>query len=55
MIVEREKSGDERGKYLMPELFGRPKEMGIHYMNPIHPRDLESGQEPSQEREGMHK
>ncbi len=31
-IVEKEKEGLERGKYLMPELFGQPETMGINYM-----------------------
>lgn len=31
-IVEQEKEGLERGKYLMPELFGQPETMGINYM-----------------------
>lgn len=29
--VEKAKSEEERGKYLAPELFGQPKEKGIHY------------------------
>ena len=28
--VELQKSPDERGRYLMPELFGQPKTMGVH-------------------------
>jgi hypothetical protein len=31
MEVEKEKSDDDRGKYLAPEAFGQPKEMGIGY------------------------
>ena len=34
MIVEQEKAQSERGKYLSPELFGQPKEMGINYVKP---------------------
>lgn len=29
--VERTKTEEERGKYLAPEVFGQPKEMGIYY------------------------
>ncbi|NUL83389.1 MAG: hypothetical protein HUU60_11825, partial [Armatimonadetes bacterium] len=29
-VTELEKQGDERGKYLIPELYGQPKEAGIH-------------------------
>ena len=29
--VEKLKSVSERGKYLTPELYGQPKEMGIYY------------------------
>jgi hypothetical protein len=32
MIVEKEKEKFAKGKYLMPELYGQPKEKGIHYM-----------------------
>ena len=35
MVVEQEKTPNERGKYLMPELFGQPKELGIYYVKPI--------------------
>jgi hypothetical protein len=31
-IVEQEKEEKNKGKYLMPELFGKPKETGIHYV-----------------------
>jgi len=41
MVVEKEKETTARGKYLMPKLFGQPEEMGIHYVKPIHPEDLE--------------
>ncbi len=34
MVVEKEKDVKDRGKYLMPELFGQPPEKGIHYMPP---------------------
>ena len=34
MVVEKEKDVKDRGKYLMPELFGQPPEKGIHYMQP---------------------
>lgn len=34
MIVEKEKEGKDRGKYLMPELFGQPPEKGIDYRPP---------------------
>jgi hypothetical protein len=33
-VVEQEKKPEERGKYLMPELFGQPKEMRIGYRPP---------------------
>lgn len=32
LIVEQEKSADERGKYISPELFGQPKENTINYI-----------------------
>ena len=32
MVVEKEKEAKDKGKYLMPELFGQPPEKGIHYM-----------------------
>ncbi|MGB8316818.1 MAG: hypothetical protein WCE54_01745 [Ignavibacteriaceae bacterium] len=35
MVVEKEKTREEQGKYLMPELFGQPKEKGINYVNPV--------------------
>jgi hypothetical protein len=35
MVVEEEKAPNERGKYLMPELFGQPKEMSINYIKPV--------------------
>ena len=41
MVVEKEKEATARGKYLTPKLFGQPEELGIHYMKPIHPQDLE--------------
>lgn len=31
-VVEMEKEPNKKGKYLMPELFGKPKEMGIYYI-----------------------
>jgi len=31
-IVEQEKKEFAKGKYLRPDLFGQPKEMGIHYV-----------------------
>jgi hypothetical protein len=31
MEIEKVKSGKERGKYLSPEFYGQPKEMGINY------------------------
>lgn len=31
-VVEKDKAPNERGKYLMPELFGQPAEKGIHYL-----------------------
>jgi hypothetical protein len=46
MVVEKEKEDTARGKYLMPELYGQPMEMGIHYVKPVHPRELE-GAEPT--------
>ncbi|GIK17248.1 MAG: hypothetical protein BroJett003_22120 [Planctomycetota bacterium] len=42
--VEQEKEGEIKGKYLSPELYGQPKERGIHYRPDIEhecaPRDL---------------
>ncbi len=35
MVVEKEKPANERGKYLEPELYGQPKEKGIHYVKPV--------------------
>jgi len=35
--VESEKLGNKRGKYLQPELYGQPKELGIHYVNRVEP------------------
>ena len=32
--VEVQKNEAERGKYLMPELYGQPEELGIHYRGP---------------------
>lgn len=32
MADEEEKDAKDRGKYLMPELFGQPKETGINYI-----------------------
>jgi len=32
MVVEQEKEEKDKGKYLHPELFGQPEEMGIHYL-----------------------
>jgi len=29
--TEQDKAGDLRGKYIHPELYGQPKELGIHY------------------------
>ena len=29
--TEQEKEDDIKGKYLHPELYGQPKELGIHY------------------------
>ena len=40
MVVEKEKPANERGKYLEPELYGQPKEKGIHYLKPVDPTDL---------------
>ncbi|MCA9306328.1 MAG: hypothetical protein KDA16_07330 [Phycisphaerales bacterium] len=31
--VEVQKVGDERGKFLMPDLYGQPESRGIHYVN----------------------
>lgn len=31
MVVEKAKDANDKGKYLMPELFGQPAERGIHY------------------------
>jgi len=31
-VVEQEKEESAKGKYLVPELFGKPKEMSIHYV-----------------------
>jgi hypothetical protein len=35
MEVEVYKQGKERGRYLHPELYGRPREEGIHYQAPV--------------------
>ena len=35
MVVEKDKAPNEKGKYLSPELFGQPKEKGIHYVAPV--------------------
>jgi hypothetical protein len=32
MVVEREKAPNDKGKYLLPELFGQPRETAIHYI-----------------------
>jgi hypothetical protein len=32
--VELEKVGHERGRFIMPELYGLPKDAGIHYVEP---------------------
>ncbi len=34
MVVEKEKAPQDRGKYLIPELYGQPKEKGINYVKP---------------------
>ncbi len=34
MVVEQEKAANERGKYLLPELFGQPKDETINYVKP---------------------
>lgn len=34
VIVEEEKSGEARGRYLHPELYGQSKEQGIYYVDP---------------------
>ncbi|MFZ0453500.1 MAG: hypothetical protein WCE54_01740 [Ignavibacteriaceae bacterium] len=34
MVVEEEKASKDRGKYLMPELYGKPKETGINFVKP---------------------
>ena len=38
MVVEEGKETAEKGKYLMPELFRKPKEMGIHYVKTEEPK-----------------
>ena len=37
-VVEQEKEQKDKGKYLMPELFGQPKEMGIHFVKVEKPK-----------------
>jgi hypothetical protein len=45
-IVEMEKPGHEKGKYLSPESFGQPKESGIHYVkNPPFPFTIKNKKE----------
>ena len=51
MVVEKEKDAKDRGKYLMPELFGQPPEMGIGY-RPPHNTSVPDGI-PSPEKERM--
>ena len=34
VVVEAEKSGQDRGRYLHPELYGQSKEQGIYYVDP---------------------
>ena len=29
--VEQDKLAQHRGKYLMPDLYGQPEELGVHY------------------------
>jgi hypothetical protein len=36
-VVEKEKSEGDRGKYLTPEVYGQPKEMGIDYRPEMEP------------------
>lgn len=35
IVPEVEKQGRDKGKYLTPEVFGKPAEMGIHYVKPM--------------------
>ena len=41
--VEEDKLPDDQGKYLHPELYGRPAEMGVHYQQPRPPMEHERG------------
>ena len=34
LISSGQKVGDERGKFLMPALYGQPESRGIHYVSP---------------------
>jgi hypothetical protein len=49
MVNEKEKAPNERGKYLMPELFGQPKEMGIYYEKPVSLVSHTNNKEPNNE------
>ena len=46
VVVEEGKQGKERGRYLSPELFGQPKETGIHYRWDIQRSQIEKEQTP---------
>lgn len=37
LVVEQEKASQDRGKYLIPELFGQPKENAINYIKNVTP------------------
>lgn len=37
--TDRPKPAEHRGKYLNPELYGQPKELGIHY-HPMPEREV---------------
>jgi hypothetical protein len=40
MVVEKEKNENEKGKYLMPELFGQPKSKGIYNVADVKPEKV---------------
>jgi hypothetical protein len=48
--TQQEKEGELKGKYLHPELYGKPKERGIHYRPGMEPGGLEARRGPAQPR-----